>query len=795
MAKRRSRTRIKRALLSIKRSAFNLYYFFPVQILILHLKKNQVLLLYWVILFATITGNFGEVLGIPYLFLDPEYLNEVGFWSFFIMGIVIAGFIMSFNITGYILDGFRFKKLGTLTRPFTKYCINNSLIPLAFIGLYTRNIIKFQILNEYGGALQVAGDVAGLFSGMVVMFGLFALYFAFTNKDLFVFLSESVDRQLKKRFKASRANVMSRYTIDRKRNIRIDHFIDWPIRITRFSNEHNFYSKYERAFILKVFDQNHLNSVFIQLLIFIVILILGGFRENSFFQIPAAASAILLGTIFMIITGALSYWFRGWSISFIIGGFLLLNLLYSVSAFYISNEHQAYGLNYSVPRAEYNLEQLQALNSDEQYHKDSLRTIDILNNWRAKFPEEEKPSMVILCASGGGLRAALWTYRVLSVAEEEVKNLYPGTMDKPLFEQTQVITGASGGLIGAAYYRELFLKGQLPEEASMHSPYLSNIGRDLLNPVIFTMVVNNVLVPPQYFRYHDRRYVKDRGYAFEKQLSINTQGIMDKSIADYALPEYRAQIPMMILSPTIINDGRKLYIGAQPLSYLNRAAPGDAYIPNEKIKGVDFQELFANHNAQDLYFPTALRMSASFPYIAPSISLPSDPAIEIMDAGVADNFGISDGLRFLYVFRDWISQNTRQVVILSIRDTNKNPRLTGPLSKAIADRLFTPISSVYNNFTNVQDINNDTMLEYAKSWYPGMLHKVEFIYDHEAYYAGYITDSASTLDKLIENRALQRASLNWHLTTREKENIIDNIYTGHNQEAMKRLCELMDPAD
>ena len=49
-------------------------------------------MLCWIILFAMVTGSFGKYLGIPYLFLDPEYLNEVNFRSFFIMGSVLAGF-------------------------------------------------------------------------------------------------------------------------------------------------------------------------------------------------------------------------------------------------------------------------------------------------------------------------------------------------------------------------------------------------------------------------------------------------------------------------------------------------------------------------------------------------------------------------------------------------------------------------------------------------------------------------------------------------------------------------------
>ena len=49
-------------------------YSFPVQLLINNVKKNQVLLLCWFLLFIVVTGNFGKVLGIPYLFLDPEYM-------------------------------------------------------------------------------------------------------------------------------------------------------------------------------------------------------------------------------------------------------------------------------------------------------------------------------------------------------------------------------------------------------------------------------------------------------------------------------------------------------------------------------------------------------------------------------------------------------------------------------------------------------------------------------------------------------------------------------------------------
>jgi len=42
-------------------------------------------------------GSFGKYLGIPYLFLDPEYLTKLTS-HFFIMGLACAGFTTAFQI-------------------------------------------------------------------------------------------------------------------------------------------------------------------------------------------------------------------------------------------------------------------------------------------------------------------------------------------------------------------------------------------------------------------------------------------------------------------------------------------------------------------------------------------------------------------------------------------------------------------------------------------------------------------------------------------------------------------------
>jgi len=159
-------------------------YSFPVQLFLNNIRRNIVLMLCWIILFAMITGNFGKYLGIPYLFLDPEYLNQVGFTSFFIMGIMTAGFSMAFHITCYISDGHRFSFVGALPRPFRKFVINNSIFPVAFLITYLYEVIGFQINNEHTSGMELVVNLVSFLIGYVFMTFLFSLYFRFTNKDI-----------------------------------------------------------------------------------------------------------------------------------------------------------------------------------------------------------------------------------------------------------------------------------------------------------------------------------------------------------------------------------------------------------------------------------------------------------------------------------------------------------------------------------------------------------------------------------------------------------------------------------
>jgi len=746
-----------------------IFYSFPIQLFFLQLKKNHGLLLIWLLLFLAVTGNIGRVFGIPYLFLDPEYLGSTGFLSFFVVGIVLGGFIMAFNISAYILDGPRFSFLGTLSRPFTKFIVNNSIIPIAFILVYVNEIVQFQRMSEQIDIGNVTIKILGLLGGMFVMIAFLFTYFRFTNKDIFRLIARNLDVKLKKA-KITRVNVVDKLNKESGRKMRVDNYFTefGRIKATPYP-----ISKFDRAAVIKVFDQNHLNSVIIELVIFVVIILIGLFRDNPFFQIPAAASAILLFTLLVMLGGAISFWFREWASTALIVILIMINIFVKIG--WLNQPYQAYGLDYDSTPQTFQRYTLDSLHSVQNAREDKVKMLNILENWRARQVGEEKPKLVVIGSSGGGLRSALWNFHVLQIADS--------VSEGKLFKHTVLMAGASGGMVGASYYRELKYRALLKEEINPYSTiYTQQIAKDLLNPIIFTLIVNDFFFIKQKFEYNGRKYSKERGYAFEQQLNVNTDGMLDKSIGEYKLAEQKGLIPMVLIAPSVVNNGRKLYISPQSFSFLA------TYEAGRLNGGIDFQRLFTGHSADSLRFLTALRMNATFPYISPNVYLPTEPAMEIMDAGLADNFGLSDSMDFLDAFKDWIEENTSGVIMISIRDTERIPEVKKQFRRSLIQKLSVPLSALSNNWSNQQDIRNEQKLMMLQRSFSVPVERIEFQYLGIPTLMG---NSAEGSNERLFQEEVERASLSWHLTSREKESILNNIYHPRNQAALRRLQQIL----
>jgi hypothetical protein len=746
-----------------------LLYSFPIQLLLVNLKKNQVILIFWVLLFGFLAFDLGQLFGIPYLLIDPEYQDEVSWIGLIFLGITFGIFCLAFHITCYILDCERFRFLAALRHPLAVFALNNSLIPLAFAVVYTVRFANFQYASGGQTVGKIALELIAFWVAALAVHIFAEKYFNLAGAGFF------------KRFSIQLNNLFRRFTIYRVNMIRrVRVFKKAPTKVELFISNAGKLEDTRRVFEIdkreasKIFARNHFNAVMLEFVIIMVFFVVGLFSDISWLQIPAGASMFLFFSFVIMFIGALSFWLRGWSLSVFIVVVIIVNQLFIQGI--LKGDYQAFGINYDHT-ADYNLPKLMDLVSDEKVAKDRANTIQILNNWKEKNQAGDtlsKPPMVLIATSGGGLRSAVWTMRSL----QHVDSLLNGK----LMNHTSLITGASGGLIGASFYRELYLQNLFFSNLDINDPhFVKQMGRDILNPLVFSLVTNDLFLRIKKFNDGKYRYHSDRGYVFEEKLIANTGNFLNKRIFHYRNPEREAIIPMLLIAPVILNDGRKLYISPHPVSYMCRT---ELTAGKKRISGVEFNACFEANDAPNLKFTSALRMNATFPYITPNVYLPASPPLEIMDGGLSDNYGVSDAIQFATEFKDWIEANTSGVVLLIIRDTPRERPMKNTKNFSLLQRLLNPVGSLYNNWSRSQDYHNEMLISATKKSFtrvPFNVASIQYLATkEEEKLNGYgIEDAVKT--------PARRASLSWHLTKGEKQSLFDNIRRPHNTATIRQL--------
>ena len=735
---------------------------FPVLLLLNHLKKNQVILLFWLVLFGVLLWDWGKLYGVPFLLLDPEYLGRVDSLSLFILGISFGIFNTSFQITTFILDSARFRFLAGMRNAIFRFSINNSFLPGLFYLAFCIRFVVFQhergLENPSGIALELSGFTAGFMLISLLAF----LYFRLAGSSTIRNLARWLDRHLRE-FQMYRLSQLKRQNELRQAEAgKSAYFLDLnlrPARVKEISEE-----RLQRD--PAIFGSSHLTAVLLEFITIAMLLLAGYYRSHSWLQIPAGASIFILFGLILMFIGAISYWFRGWSISLFIATAVFVNFLFTSG--YLAKEYEVFGIRYDR-KIPYQTSRIVAFSNQALIRKDSLKTISILEHWKQRTGQR-KPRIMLVCCSGGGVRAATWTMRVLQYADS--------SLGSGLISHTCLMTGASGGLIGAAYFRDLCLQNFTGEKLDYYErKYVGNMAKDLLNPLVFSLVSNDMLL--RMGKYNDGRYTyeADRGLSFEQSLRQNLGGILNRPLAHYRNPEREGLIPMMFVVPSIVNDGRRLYISAQDISYMTREHSHLAVTPDQRpVRGVEWTRYFEAADARRLAFSSALRMNATFPYIMPNISLPTEPQIQVMDGGLNDNFGVSDALKFAWVFRDWINRETSGLVLVSIRDTPRERPFRAQSRDSWFSRLINPVGSMYSNWARNQDYFNDLQAAYLGKTLQVPMDMLYFQYLEAA--------------DLLENSAAKsenRASLSWHLTDFEKASIESSIHRRPNQRTLDRL--------
>ena len=146
-----------------------IFYSLPLQLIFLHFRKYQVLLVFWFLLFSIVNGSFMKSYGTEALFLAPEYIGNVNSLGAVIMGASIGVFIMCWNITTFILFSRHFNFLAATQFPFLKYCINNSVIPLTFLVFYLVKAYQFAHYKELVNNVEIIFLTGGFIAGLMLI--------------------------------------------------------------------------------------------------------------------------------------------------------------------------------------------------------------------------------------------------------------------------------------------------------------------------------------------------------------------------------------------------------------------------------------------------------------------------------------------------------------------------------------------------------------------------------------------------------------------------------------------------
>jgi hypothetical protein len=726
-----------------------------VQLLFLHFRKYQVFLIFWFVMFSVVNGTFMKSFGAEALFLSPEYLGNVNSLSAAIMGMAIGVFIMCWNITTFILFSRHFTFLAATQFPFLKYCINNSALPLTFLVFFLVKAYQFAHYKELISNVEIAFLTGGFLAGLFVVLAISFFYFFRADKTIL--------KKLQPAFNNAKSYIATLQPEQNKSNgkslIYSEWFLDSFFRIRRCRDV----SHYSAELMEKIFKRHHFAAVVSMLFAYVFLIVIGFFLDNKVFQLPAGASATIFFSILIAVSGAFAYFFQSWSVPALLLILLLFNTMYRFE--WIDPRNKAYGLNYGNrdQRPKYDKESLHMLGNPAAVQQDRQNMQSILQRWKGR-QGEEKPLLVVMTTSGGGTRSATFTMEIL----QHLDSITGGQLMKKTF----LITGASGGMIGATYFRELYRQRTHGNNLNLQSQqYVDNIADDLLNPTFTSFIARDLFAPEQKFTVGPYTYLRDRGYSFEMALNDNTKGVLNKRLKDYVADETAANIPLMFYHNVITRDGKMMIIGTQPLRFMMHPPLADSTQTETIADAVDFTTFFAKQDPYNLRILTALRMNATFPIVLPNVWLPSTPVIDVMDGGLRDNYGVETSLRFLAHMQDWITQNTSGVLMVQIRDRMDGGWENPYESDNMTGNAVKPFFLLQNNWYKMMDYFQSDMATYfvSNSGYP--IHRVTFQY--------------------IPDKEENKAALNFHLSQREKRDITASLRSKHNQQGFKKITELI----
>lgn len=389
-----------------------------------------------------------------------------------------------------------------------------------------------------------------------------------------------------------------------------------------------------------------------------------------------------------------------------------------------------------------------------------------LAQWRARNTSD---FVTVVAASGGGIKASLWTARVLQ--ELVRKGLGPSIL---------LLSTNSGGSLGGMYFTDSYAGGLPPSEKKMAdvvrlagSSSLSACAWGMAYPDLWHLFLGGY--PPFQSPTHDRGWAMDRRWEWRRgRLAGDARG-QHRRLGDWAIDVEQGLRPAHIFNATVVESGAAFRLSSVALG---RAWPTSA--PGSKPH--EFWEFYGAARA-DIEVATAARLSASFPWVSPMARAWADPrldgqvdaglvnsveAFRLADGGYFDNFGIYSAIQFLEQIgpEALYDDGVKRVLFVQIRATPEgSARAT---RGGIQYSLFGPVLAMNSVLNSSQVARNDLDVGLLKELWARHANPVEVI--------------------PVEFDLRSPGPLSWHLTQHDGEAVLE----GFNQCQRDRLDRALE---
>ena len=240
-----------------------------------------------------------------------------------------------------------------------------------------------------------------------------------------------------------------------------------------------------------------------------------------------------------------------------------------------------------------------------------------------------KPKLVIVTVSGGGIRASVWTTVVLRKLEQTLGAEFP--------YHVRLITGASGGMVGGSYYVTSLgppsesLLGEGADFSTRHGvtidDFVERMATDQLDSVAGRLVFADMLSALNPFLQQ-----RDRGQTLEETWIRWTGGEhaspLSRPLQSYAADERLGWRPSLVYTPMMVEDGRRLLVSNLDLAFATRNVGGLLIEPSSRkierpaYQGEDLDTSI--HDEDDVFSLSAVEFFRLFPE-APTSASPRPP--------------------------------------------------------------------------------------------------------------------------------------------------------------------------